>query len=99
MTVDRLTFGTGTNSYLAGQPGDNFVTTLPPNTSSMNLSLIGVFGDKQSFGISFSGTKAADQGVLVRGRGEGIYAIPANSTLKGCFSVVCRKQPSEEEQK
>jgi len=89
-TVSELNFGTGSNPYLAGQPGDNFVTDLSPSSSSLSLSQIGVFGDKQSYGISFSGTDAAAQGVLVRGQGKNIYTLPANSTLTGCFSIVCR---------
>jgi len=90
-TVSTLQFGTGNNSYLAGQSGDIFATNLPANTSSLSLSQIGVFGDKQSFGISFSGTDAASQGVMVQGQGEGIYTLPAGSKLTGCFTVTCRQ--------
>ena len=90
LTVNELTFGTGTNTYLAAQEGDIFVTNLPSNTSPLSLSQIGVFGDKQNFGITFSGEAAAAQGVLVRGQGNGIYTVPEETNLSGCFLVVCR---------
>jgi hypothetical protein len=89
-TVNTLQFGVGQNSYLANNPGDIFVTSLPPTASPLQLSLIGVYGPQQGFAISFSGAGAAAQGVLVQGSGGTIYTIPANSTLTGCFSVLCR---------
>ena len=61
-TVGQLTFGIGRNMHLAGQAGDIFVTNLPANVSRLQVSQIGIFGAKQSFGISFSGAEAAAQG-------------------------------------
>jgi hypothetical protein len=90
-TANQLNFGVGDNPFNASQPGDIVVTDLPATLSFLSLSQIGVFGDKQSFGISFSGTDAASQGVLVRGEpGNNIFTLPANSTLTGCLTITCR---------
>jgi len=90
-TVSQLQFGFGQNSYLARNPGDIFVTTLPPNASSVQLSQIGVYIENQGFAISFTGEAAAAQGILPMGSGiPGIYTIPGGSIMTGCFTVYCR---------
>lgn len=90
-TVSQLQFGTGSNTYLAGNPGDIFVTDLPPTASSLQLSQIGVQEANQSFAISFSGEGAAAQGTLVQSGGlPGIYTIPGGTVLTGWFTVFCR---------
>jgi hypothetical protein len=91
-TVSQLQFGIGQNSYLANAPGDSFVTNLPASATSGQLQQIGVFGARQGFAISFSGEAAAAQGVIVRSAGQpGIYTVPVQTVLTGCFTVLCRQ--------
>lgn len=89
LTVNELSFGTGTNTYLQRNAGDIFVTDFGLNTTPGKLEQMGVFGDKQKFVISFLEEDAFNQGVRVKGSipERGIYTIPANTTLKGAFKI------------
>lgn len=89
ISVNQLSFGTGTNKFMANAVGDNFVTDLGTSSTVRQLEGIGVFGDKQNFVISFSEETAFSQGVKVKGSNpqRGIFTIPANTTLKGKFTI------------
>jgi len=52
--VPMLSFGQGSNHFLAGEDGDIFVTEIGPHAASGQLNQIGVFGDKQNYVIQFS---------------------------------------------
>jgi hypothetical protein len=94
ITVNRIAFGSGTNSFLQNAPGDIFVTDFSSNLSKGALDQIGVFGDKQNFGISFSEYQAFDQGVRVSGSRPdiGIYTVPGNTQIKGTITITKLRQ-------
>ena len=52
--VPALVFGQGSNTFLAGNAGDVFVTEIGPTATAGQLQQIGVFGDKQNYVIQFS---------------------------------------------
>lgn len=63
VSVERLSFGQGSNTYLATNPGDIFVTEIGPETTAGKLASIGVFGDRQDYVIEFSRESAFAHGV------------------------------------
>ena len=65
-------------------------TVVREHLRPVQLAQIGVYQAQQAYAISFSGVAAAAQNVIPRGVGGGIYTIPANSVLTGCFTVFCR---------
>ncbi len=89
MSVQKLTFDYGNNSYLAEKLGDLFVTDLGINANARELDSIGVFGDKQNFVIQFSQETAFKQvpsvrPILVRPH---IYTFPGGTTLQGSLLI------------
>lgn len=89
MTIKQLKFGSGSNSFMANNAGDIFVTELGTNATQGQLNQIGVFGSKQGFAISFSEGTSFSQGAKVSGANpaRGIYTIPGNTTIKGTFTI------------
>ncbi|HZO78537.1 MAG TPA: hypothetical protein VFB39_10880 [Solirubrobacteraceae bacterium] len=87
--VEELRFGTGSNPFLASEPGSIFVTDLGPEATSGQLNQIGVFGEKQNFAISFSEEDAFSSGARVRGErpDRGIYSVPGGCTIRGACVV------------
>jgi hypothetical protein len=90
--VGELAFGAGQNPYLATQAGAIFVTELGPAATAGQLQQIGVFGAQQQYAIQFSEEVAFTQGARVVGVlvERSIYAMSANSTLVGTFTVMKR---------
>jgi RHS repeat-associated protein len=90
--VEILTFAFGENDFNAPFPGAIFVTDLPVNASPGQLMLIGIFGDKQQFGIEFDEETAFHQGIrpypidVTRG----IYALHPFTVLVGNFKLTRR---------
>ena len=85
--VGSLKFGQGSNKFLAGASGDNFVTDLGIGASSRQLEGIGVFGAKQQYAIQFSQEAAFNSGVrpvMVR---QNIFTIPGGSCISGACVV------------
>jgi RHS repeat-associated protein len=91
ITVNKLSFGNGTNDFMSAGKSEIFVTNLPTTATPGQLNLIGVFesSGKQSFSISFSEEAAFSQGVKVTGANtqRNIYTIPAGSQLNGTFTI------------
>ena len=81
--VAALVFGQGSNTFLAGNAGDIFVTEIGPTATAGQLQQIGVFGDKQNYVIQFSRESAFANAVrptpLFPARS--IFGIPAGSVL------------------
>lgn len=90
--VRELRFGVGSNEFLAGEKGRIFVTKLGDEATVGELNQIGVFGEKQSFVVQFSGEAAFTQGARVTPElaARNIYSIPGNSTLKEYDFIVKR---------
>jgi RHS repeat-associated protein len=87
LAVDRLTFGVGGNSFLAGRSGDNFVTDLGADLNDRQLSAIGVMGDKRKFAVQFSQEAAFESGIRpTRSRGN-IWTIPGPCEIRGACVV------------
>jgi hypothetical protein len=82
VVVNRLSFGYGSNTFMALHEGDIFVTDLAADVSGRRLASIGVFGDKQRYAIQFLGEEAAEAGVVVRGVADNIYVVPGGTTLE-----------------
>ncbi|WP_437913154.1 SpvB/TcaC N-terminal domain-containing protein [Sorangium sp. So ce302] len=90
--VRELRFGVGSNEFLAGEKGRIFVTKLGDEATVGELNQIGVFGEKQSFVVQFSGEAAFTQGARVTPElaARNIYSIPGNSTLKEYDFIIKR---------
>jgi len=89
-TVGRITFGTGSNSFLASNAGDIFVTDLSADASAGQLNQIGVFGAKQSYAIQFSQEAALNNGIRPALQKGGVFTIPGGSTLQGTITIIAR---------
>jgi hypothetical protein len=85
--VGSLKFGQGGNSFLAGAPGDNFVTDLGLDATSRQLEGIGVFGGRQQYAIQFSHETALDAGVRPMMVRDNIFTIPGGSCMTGACVV------------
>jgi hypothetical protein len=85
--VTTLRFGTGQNPFLSNNPGDIFVTPIGPGASSGQLGRIGISPDRQAFAIEFDAQTAFEQGVRPVQTAQGISTIPANSVIKGNFTL------------
>jgi hypothetical protein len=89
-TVNQLTFGNGSNGFLAGNPGDVFITDLGPNASNGALNQIGVFGDQQQFAIQMSNETLFDNEIRPIMTGSSIWTIPGGTTLTRVFEITAR---------
>jgi RHS repeat-associated protein len=91
VTVQRLTFGRGSNSFLAYAEGDIFATDLGPDATMGQLQSIGVFGDRQNYVIQFSQEAAFSAGARTHLVRNNIYTIPGNSQLSGGFDYIVQR--------
>lgn len=92
VVIETIRFGAGLSSFFAGNAGDIFVTELSPTAAAGQLMLIGVFGSKQQFAISFTAEAALNSGVRVaEGRADrNIFVVPAHSVISGTIRVIRR---------
>lgn len=83
VSVKRLSFGQGSNAYLAASAGDIFVTEIGTDATTGQLQQIGVFGDKQSYVIQFSRESAFAHGVRLSPLfpARRIFGIPQGTVL------------------
>lgn len=83
VSVERLSFGQGSNTYLAADAGDIFVTEIGPDATAGQLQKIGVFGDKQNYVIQFSRESAFANSVRLSPLfpARSIFGIPAGTIL------------------
>ncbi len=90
--LNTIRFGSGKSTTFARDKGDIFLTELASNVSAGQLMLIGVFGDKQQFAISFAVADAFDSGVRVEAghTDRSIFIIPANAIIRGMIKVLKR---------
>jgi hypothetical protein len=82
VSVKAIKFGEGSNTFMAENPGDIFVTDLGPEASQGQLEGIGVFGDRQDFAIQFSRESAFNNGIRPTMGKSNIFTIPANSAFE-----------------
>jgi RHS repeat-associated protein len=90
LTVGQLSFGMGSNPFLASAPGDIFVTDLSATASAGELNGIGVFGARQSFAIQFSQESALLNGATPILQRPGIFTIPGGTIMQGTFRIIVR---------
>ncbi len=83
VSVERLSFRAGSNSFLAGEEGDIFVTEIGINATTGQLQQIGVFGDKRNYVIQFSRESAFANNVRLSPLfpARSIFGIPAGTIL------------------
>jgi len=83
VSVERLSFGQGSNTYLAANAGDIFVTEIGPDATAGQLQQIGVFGDKQNYAIQFSRESVFANNVRLSSLfpARSIFGIPAGTIL------------------
>ncbi len=101
--VNTLTFGKGSNPFLAKEPGDIFITDLGSDATAGDLEQIGVFGEKQKFVIQFSEeTALIDNKIRVKSvkmchnlfkPSGSIYTIPPQTTFSNGKFLVMRVRP------
>jgi RHS repeat-associated protein len=91
-SVNQLSFGQGTNAFMANEPGDIFVTELGADATPRQLAQIGIFGEKQSFVIQFSQEAAVMNDIIpfAVDAGRSIFTIPGGSELTGFDFLVTR---------
>lgn len=92
VTIGTIRFGFWRSTQYAREDGDIFVTELGVQASTGGLMMIGVYGDKQQFAISFDAEDAFNSGVVVSvGCFErSIFIIPAYSVIVGDIQVARR---------
>ena len=81
--VPKLSFGKGSNTFLAEEAGDIFVTEIGIDATAGQLQQIGVFGDKQEYVLQFSRESAFAHGVRLSPLfpARSIFGIPPGTVL------------------